>query len=185
MMPFVSAHIRSLWWLSVRCGQGVVQLFVEEAKDLRDADLPPAGTSDPYCQITGQHCVVLRWLFYRAMLCMRSTSHGPVSVCLSVCLSVSVTSRHSKSSVCRWYTQLVRVYDTYRTVEATRSRHGWVHMFITHRPTVTLLPHNFDLFRTCRTSSFSTVAWQLARFQLTRRIARSLLSWAVWPFSCN
>ena len=34
--------------------------------------------------------------------------------------------------------------------------------------------NNFDLFRTCRTSSFCTVAWQLARFQLTRRIARSL-----------
>ena len=29
-------------------------------------------------------------------------------------------------------------------------------------------------FRTCRTSSFCTVAWQLARFQLTRRITRSL-----------
>jgi len=29
-------------------------------------------------------------------------------------------------------------------------------------------------FRTCRTSSFCAVAWQLARFQLTRRIARSL-----------
>jgi len=31
-------------------------------------------------------------------------------------------------------------------------------MFITHRPTVTLQLHNFDLFRTCRTSSFCTVA---------------------------
>ena len=29
-------------------------------------------------------------------------------------------------------------------------------------------------FRTCRTSTFCTVAWHLARFQLTRRIARSL-----------
>jgi len=39
--------------------------------------------------------------------------------------------------------------------------------------------HNFDLFRTCRTSSFCTVTWQLARFQLTWRIARSLVdSWA-------
>ena len=66
------------------------------------------------------------------------------------------------------------VYDTYKTIEATRSRHGCVHMFITHRPTVTLQLHNFDLFRTCRTSSFRTVAWQLARFQLTRSIARSL-----------
>jgi len=68
------------------------------------------------------------------------------------------------------------VYDTYRTVEATRSRHDWVHMFITHRPTVTVELHNFDLFRTCRrpTSSFCNVARQLARFQLRRRIARSL-----------
>jgi len=34
-------------------------------------------------------------------------------------------------------------------------------------------------FRTCRTSSFCTVAWQLARFQLTWRIAPSLGdSWA-------
>ena len=66
------------------------------------------------------------------------------------------------------------VYDTYRTMEATRSRHGWVHMFVTHRPSVTLQLHNFDLLRTCRTGSFCTVVWQLARFQLTRRIARSL-----------
>ena len=43
--------------------------------------------------------------------------------------------RHSKSSVYRWYPQLVRsrfVCETYGTMEATRSRHGWVHMFITH-----------------------------------------------------
>ena len=58
-------------------------------------------------------------------------------------------------------------------------RLGWVHMFITHRPTLTLQLHNFHLFRICRTSSFCTAAWQLVRFQLTRRIARSLGdSWA-------
>jgi len=84
------------------------------------------------------------------------------------------------------------VYDTYKKMEATRMRHGWVHMFITHRPTVTLHLHNFDLFLTCRTSSFCTVAWQLARFQLTRRIARSLgdswascFPWAQWVYSPN
>jgi len=39
--------------------------------------------------------------------------------------------------------------------------------------------HNFDLFGTCRTSSFCTAAWQLARFQLTRQIVQSLGdSWA-------
>ena len=48
--------------------------------------------------------------------------------------------RHSKSLVYRWYTQFDRrrfVYDTYKTMKATRSCHGWVHMFITHCPTVT------------------------------------------------
>ena len=69
-------------------------------------------------------------------------------------------------------------------MEATRSRHGRVHMFITHCPNVTPQLHNFDLFRTIRTSSFCTVAWQLARFQLTRRIARSLGdSWALFSYA--
>ena len=39
-----------------------------------------------------------------------------------------------------------------KTIKATRMRHGWVHMFITHRPTLTLQLHNFDLFRTCHTA---------------------------------
>ena len=85
--------------------------------------------------------------------------------------------RHTESSVYSWYTQLDCrrfVCDTYKTMKATRSHHGWVHMFITHRPTLTLQLRNFDLFRACCTSSFCTVAWQLARFQLIRRIARSL-----------
>jgi len=86
--------------------------------------------------------------------------------------------RHSKSSVYRWYTQLDHrrfVYDTYKTVKWLE-RVSWLSA---HRPTLTLQFHDFDLFRTCRTSSFCTVAWQLARFQLTRRIARSLCdSWA-------
>ena len=46
--------------------------------------------------------------------------------------------------------------------------------------------HTIDLARTCHISSFCTVAWQLARFQLTQRIARSLGdSWAscLWMHS--
>ena len=139
--------------------------------------------------------VTMFWLnFYRAMLCIRGSSHGPVSVsvCLCLCLTVTVTSwcstkmakrritqttphdspgtpgsreqflhcglrkfRHSKSLVYRWYTQLDRrrfVYDTLPPIKL---------------PTI-------GLVRTCRISSFCTVAWKLARLLLTRRIAWSL-----------
>ena len=44
---------------------------------------------------------------------------------------------------------------------------------ITHCLRLNLQLHTIDLVRTCRISSFCTVAWQLARFQLTRCIARS------------
>jgi len=63
--------------------------------------------------------------------------------------------RHTKSSVDRWYTQLDHrrfVYDAYKTLKATRVRHGWVHMFIAHQPTLTFQLHNFNLFRTCHTA---------------------------------
>ena len=93
--------------------------------------------------------------------------------------------RHSKSSVYRWYTQLDHrrsVYDTWDSgsrlgrvmVECTLS--------ITHCLRLNRQLHTINLVRTCRISSFCTVAWQLARFQLTRRIARSLGdSWASCP----
>ena len=45
---------------------------------------------------------------------------------------------------------------------------------ITHCLRLNLQLHTIDLVRTCRISSFCTVAWQLARSQLTRCIARSL-----------
>ena len=54
---------------------------------------------------------------------------------------------------------------------------------ITHCVRLNLQLHTVDLVRTCRMSSFCTVAWQLASFQLTRRIARSLGdSWASCSF---
>jgi len=50
---------------------------------------------------------------------------------------------------------------------------------ITHCLRLNLQLHTIDLVRTCRISSFCTAVWQLARFQLTRRIERSLGdSWA-------
>ena len=45
---------------------------------------------------------------------------------------------------------------------------------ITHCLRLNLQLHTIDLVRTCRISSFWTVARHLARFQLTRRIARPL-----------
>jgi len=105
--------------------------------------------------------------------------HGHVSNFYIVDLDNFATA--SRRYTGAWYTQLDRlrfVYDTYRTMRATRSRHGCVQIFIAHRRTVTLQLHNFDLFRTSGTSSFCTVAWQMARFQLTQRIARYLCdSW--------
>ena len=90
--------------------------------------------------------------------------------------------RHSKSSVYRWYTQFDRrrfVYDTWDN----GSRLGRVMvectLFMTHCLRLNLQLHTISLVRTCRISSFCTVAWQLARLLLTRRIARSLGdSWA-------
>ena len=49
-----------------------------------------------------------------------------------------------------------------------------VGLFMTHCIQLNLQLHTIGLVRTCRVSSFCTVAWQLARLLLTRRIARSL-----------
>jgi len=84
---------------------------------------------------------------------------------------------HSKSSVYMWYTQFDRrrfVYDTWDNW----SRLGRVivecTLFMTHCLRLNLQLHTISSVRTCRISSFCTVAWQLARLRLTRCIARSL-----------
>ena len=65
-------------------------------------------------------------------------------------------------------------------VTASRRYTGDIHnstvvgLFMTHCLQLNLQLHTIVLVRTCRISSFCTVAWQLARFQLTRRIAWSL-----------
>jgi len=90
--------------------------------------------------------------------------------------------RHSKSSVYRWYAQFDRrrfVYDTWDN----GSRLGRVMvectLFMIHCLRLHLQLHTISLVRTCRISSFCTVAWQLARLLLKRRIARSFGdSWA-------
>ena len=65
-------------------------------------------------------------------------------------------------------------------VTASRRYTGDIHnstvvgLFMTHCLQLNLQLHTIVLVRTCRISSFCTVAWQLARLLLTRRIARSL-----------
>ena len=89
--------------------------------------------------------------------------------------------RHSKSSVDRWYTQLnvVGLFMTLETMGANSIATVECTLSIRHCLRLNLQLHTIGLVRTCRISSFCTVAWQLARFQLTRRIARSLGdSWA-------
>jgi len=48
---------------------------------------------------------MIRDAFYCAMLCMRGTSHGPVSVSVCLSVSVSVTSRSSTKMAKRRITQ--------------------------------------------------------------------------------
>ena len=90
--------------------------------------------------------------------------------------------RHSKSSVYRWYTQLDRrrfVYDTWDNGSQLGRVMVECTLFMTHCLRLNLQLHTISLVRTCRISTFCTVAWQLARLLLTRRIARSLGdSWA-------
>ena len=104
-----------------------------------------------------------------------------LSYVMSEC-SLSGRGQGHVSNFYRWYTQLDRrgfVYDSWDngsrlgrvTVECT--------LFMTHCLRLNLQLHTIDLVRTYRICSFCTVAWQLARFQLTRRIAQSLGdSWA-------
>ena len=61
------------------------------------------------CGLSTVNKVLFDWFYYRAMLCIRGTSHGPVSACLSVRPSVclSVTSRCSTKTAKRRITQTI------------------------------------------------------------------------------
>ena len=73
---------------------------------------------------------------------------------------------------------VVGLFMTPETVGAD-SVASWLSAHCLSRLRLNLQLHSIDLVRTCHISSFCTVAWQLARFQLTQRIARSLGdSWA-------
>ena len=68
---------------------------------------------------------------------------------------------------------VVGLFMTHETMGAD-SVASWLSAHCLSRFRLNLQLHTIDLVRTCRISSFCTVAWQLARFQLTQRIARSL-----------
>jgi len=69
---------------------------------------------------------------------------------------------------------VVGLFDTSEIMKATGRVMVECTLCITHCLRLNLQLHTIDLDRTCRISSFCTVAWQLARFQLTLRITRSL-----------
>jgi len=71
------------------------------------------------------------------------------------------------------------VYDTWDNGSRLDGVMGECTLFMTHCLRLSFQLRTISLVRTCRISSFCTVAWQLARLLLTRRIARSLGdSWA-------
>jgi len=61
-------------------------------------------------------------------------------------------------------------------------RHGWVHMFITQCPHYNLQLHNFDLFRTRRTSSLCTCVgdWQDFNWYYASRGPSAIAELLVW-----
>jgi len=61
------------------------------------------------------------------------------------------------------------VYDTYKTMKATRMRHGCTCYYTSAHLNP---PTSVRFVQDLSYKSFCTVAWQLARFLLTRRIAR-------------
>ena len=85
-------------------------ICLERGADLHMAQLIPL-------QLTVSCFSKIQIGFYRAMLCIRGTSHGPVSVRLSVCLSVrlSVTSRCSTKTAKHRITETTP-HDTPRTL---------------------------------------------------------------------
>ena len=74
--------------------------------------------------------------------------HGHVSNFYTVNLKIS-PQRYTGGRLYTSRPSLVFFCDTYKTMKTTRTRHGWMHMFITHRSTLTLQLHNFDLFGIC------------------------------------
>jgi len=108
---------------------------------------------------------------------------GHVNNFFIVDLENSTASRQYTGDIHK--SSVVGLFMTPVTMRATRSHRSWVHTFITHCLQLNLQLHTIDLVRTCRISSFWTVTWQFARFQLTRRIARSLGdSWASYVILC-
>ena len=66
--------------------------------------------------------------FYRAMLCIHGTSHGPVSVRLSVCLSVTRRSctKTAKRRICFLKPKISAKFDQGHPLRGRQMQVGWV-----------------------------------------------------------
>jgi len=99
---------------------------------------------------------------------LRKFRHG-ISI-VKTCYQLS-SRKVDAPSVINWAVvgQLTPTLDHYSLSHRSSSA-----VYSTILPHRTVLPKANTWFSTCHTNSFYTVAWQLARFQLTRRIERSL-----------
>ena len=101
--------------------------------------------------------------------------HGSAMRSVSLVMSECSPSGHGQGYESNFY-----IVDLENFATASRRYTDDIHnltvvgLFMTHCLQLNLQLHTIDLVRTCRISSFCTVVWQLVRFQLTRRIARSL-----------
>jgi len=87
----------------------------------------------------------------------KARGHGHVSNFYIVDLENSTASRRYTDDIHK--SSVVGLFMTPETMRATRSRRGCVHTFITHCLQLNLQLHTIGLVRTCRISSFCTVAW--------------------------
>jgi len=107
-----------------------------------------------------------------------------MGVCLSVCLSVtsrcSIETDERIELVFGIWASIQPSYTVLKGNSVISKNKGTFKRCLQHDFVARVnISDSWHWFRTCRTSSFCSAAWQLPRFQLTRRIARSLSdSWA-------
>ena len=129
-----------------------------------------SGLGEPFLNVTPRVISPLRLTLETA-----NFVHWSAMQSLSLVMSECFVSGRGQGHVSNFY-----IVDLENFATASLRYTGDIHnstvvgLFMTHCLQLNLQLHTIGLVRTCRIISFCTVAWQLARILLTRRIARSL-----------